>query len=809
MRGALADLLFAARSLRRSPRFVATAIAILALGIGANTAIFSLVDAILLRPLPAVGDASRLVNLVGENVSLPQYWALRDGAARTLALAAQSERLISLQGPNGDARMATGMVVSENYFDVLRVRPALGRFFLRGENEASESVAVLSHAAWTERFGADPGVLGRRISVNGAPVTVVGVTPPGFRGESFGVFPGLWVPLGTWPRLATGPLASLDVHSRNWGWLSVFGRLSDGAPAAPARAALITVLERDAASHGERFEPGRWSVLPALRFAAGAREGDAPGRALGILFAAVLGALLIACANLANLLLARAAGREREIALRLALGATPRRIARQVLAESLLLSAAGAAAGVLVAAWTLGALARVPLMEGLTLSLFEPRVGWHALAFAASLAALVGVAFGVLPALAAARGSAAGALASSSPTLSPRSAARSVLVAAQVALCLALLVASGLLARSLASAWSIDLGLSTANVTLARVQLGLARYDEPRALAFLEEATDRLERRPGIEDVSWTSPLPLAGGNEEESFEAQGVPRGPDGQNPVADFATAGPGCFRTLGIPVLEGREFATDDRAGRPPVAVVNRAMVRRFFGGASPVGRTVSVSRRTATIVGVVGDARSASLTDPAAPQIWVPVLQTPSAALSGLTLAVRAKPEANAATAIREEIRSLDRSLPLEGVESFDDVVRARLFPQRLGAQLLGVFGALSLVLAAVGIYAVVSWSTRTRTREFGIRLALGARGADLRRLVLGRLTAAVGGGLLAGGALGAVAGRLLSGALYGVSPIDPPTFAAAAAVIAGAALLAAAVPARRAARTDPMTALRSE
>ncbi len=809
MRGVLADLVFAARSLRRSPRFAAMAVAILALGIGANTAIFSLVDAILLRPLPAVGAPSRLVNLAGDRISLPQYATLRDDAAGTLALAAQSDRLVALQPPNGgEPRMATAMVVSDNYFDVLGVQPALGRVFVRGENASAEPVAVLSHAAWTERFGADPAVVGRSVVANGSTITVVGVAPRGFRGESFGVFPDLWVPLGTWPRLATGPMASLDLHSRSWGWLSVFGRLREGSTPASARAALTAVLARDAAAHGERYDAARWSVLPALRFAAGAGEGDAPSRAFGILFAAVLGALLIACANLANLLLARAAGREREIALRQALGATPRRIARQVLAESLVLSAAGAAAGLLVAAWTLGVLSRVPLMDGLTLSLFEPRIGGSALAFAAALAAAVGVAFGVLPAISAARAPAAGLLASSSPTLSPRSTTKSALVAAQVALCLALLVASGLLARSLARAWSIDLGVRTANVTVAHVQLGLARYDGPRALAFSEELAGRLERRHGVESASWTSSLPLAGGVQEESFDAEGVPRGADGRPPVAEFAAVGPDYFRTLGIPLLEGREIGPGDRAGQPRVAVVNRALVNRYFRGESPLGRSITLDG-AATIVGVVGDAKSESLTDASAPQIWMPLYQTPSAALSGLTLAVRTRPEAGAAAALREEIRALDRTLPVDDVQPYDDVVAARLFPQRLGAQLLGIFGALSLVLAAVGIYAVVSWSTRSRTREFGIRLALGARGSDVRRLVLGRLAATVGVGLIAGGALGAAAGRLLAGALYGVSPLDPVTFAAASAVIAVAALVAASLPARRASRLDPMTALRSQ
>jgi predicted permease len=597
------------------------------------------------------------------------------------------------------------------------------------------------------------------------------------------------------------------MQSRNWSWLSVFGRLEPGATTAGARAALITVLRRDAAAHGERFEEGRWSVTSSIRSAAGASEGDAPARAFTVLAGAVLGALMIACANLANLLLARAASREREIAMRRALGATPGRIVRQVLVESLVLSFAGAAAGLLVASWILAVLTRVPLIDGLTLSLFEPQLGVHALVFAAALSAVVGVAFGVLPALAAARGPAAGALASNAATLSPRSRLKNALVAVQVALCLALLVTSGLLARSLVRAWSIDLGLKTDGVTLARVQLGMARYDAQRAMAFVSELPARLESRHGIAAASWTGVLPLSGGNEQESFAIEGAPQGE--KPPAADFAAVGPGYFRALGIRLVEGREFEPGDRQGRPSVAVVNRAMAARFFGGESPVGRRVTVQGGAATIVGVVGDARSASLIDAPEPQIWVPLRQSPQEALSGLTLVVRAAPGAPAASIIRDEIRSLDAALPVTDVEPYADVVAARLFPQRLGAQLLGIFGALSLLLAAFGIYAVVSWATRRRTRELGIRLALGARSADLQRLVIGRATAAIAAGIAVGAALAAVSGRLLAGTLYGVSPADPIAFASAAAVIAFAAIAAAYVPARRASRIDPMTALRSE
>jgi predicted permease len=798
----------AVRSLRRSPGFAFAAILILALGIGANTAIFSLADAVLFRPLPAVGDPAALVSLQGDSVSLPLYETLRDEARETVAVAARSQRSMALTHA-GESEMAAGLVVSANYFDVLRTQPHLGRFFGPSEDTSPEAVAVLAHGLWQRRFGADPTIVGRTIIANGAPVTIIGVAPRSFRGEGFGVFPDLWVPLGTWPRLATGPLAKLDVRSRNWGWLTVFGRRASGVTLEGARATLLTILERDAAAHGEEFDGAAWAAVPTVHAPSGGGADLGPSGVFAILGAAVMAALLIACANLANLLLARAAGREREIALRQALGATRTQIARSILVESAVLAFLGAAAGFLAASWTLAAVTRVPLMDGFTLALFEPRLGIRALVFAAGLAAVVAVAFGLLPALRASRAPAASILASSSSTLSRRSALKGALVAAQVALCLALLATSGLFGRSLARALSIDLGLRPDGVTLARVNLGLARYDAPRALVFAAELTKRLEAQPGIRTASWTSSLPISGEQEQETFEAEGyVPA--SGEQPVADVAAVGAGYFRALGTPVRAGREFDAEDRDGHPAVALVNEAMAARYFPGASPLGRRVTVSGATRTIVGVVADARSASLADAPVPQIWAPILQAAPSALSSMTLVVSSGQRWDAAAAvIREEIRGLDASLPVTGVEPYAAVVRARLLPQRLGAALLGIFGALSLVLAAVGIYAVVSWSTRRRTREFGIRLALGARASDVRRLVVRQMAASVSAGAATGLLLAVAAGQLLRGALYGIGPMDPVALGGATLVLAAAALLAAWVPARRASRLDPSRALRQE
>jgi len=807
MKGLWTDVRFAARSLRRSPRFAAVAIAILALGIGANAAIFSLVDAVLLRPLPRVAEPAGLVDVVGETVSEPGYLAVAEAARADVRVAAWRDRSMSLAGA-AVPRILRGAVVSGNYFDVLGVAPALGRFFRESENAPGEAVAVLSRGAWMRDFGSDPSVVGRAIRLNGVPVTVVGVAPAGFRGAAFGVFPEIWVPIGTWPSLATGPLRSLDLHSRNWGWLSLVGRRQSGVSFGRARTAVLSALERDAAAHGESFVASKWSVVPTVRTAAGQGSGMRPERVFAILAGAVAGGLLIACANLANLLLARAAARQRELAVKQALGAGRHRLVRQSLAESLLLSLGGGAAGLLLALWMLSALTRVSLPGDATLSFFEPQLGGRTAAFALMLSAAVGILFGILPALRAAAAVPATMLASTSRTVSPRSAGRGALVGIQVALCVALLATSGLLARSLTRALSIDLGLRTEGVTLAEVSLGLARYEPARAARFVEELPARLEARGPGTVAAWTTTLPLSGGQDEESVELEGyVPR--PGERPAVDVAAVGAGYFRALRIPVREGREFTAEDRDGAPAVAVVNRALAARYFAGRGALGRRVKVGGGSWTIVGIVGDAKSASLTDSPVPQVWAPILQMPEAALSGLDLVVRSDSPAAARDAIVTEIRALDPSLPIEGMQSYSEIVGSRLLPQRLGAGLLALFGGLSLLLAAFGIYAVISWSAQRRARELGIRVALGARSSQIRRLVMRQTAGPVAVGAAAGLALAVVAGRLLADALYGVSAADPVALAASASALAAAAFAAAWLPARRASRVDPMTALRSE
>ncbi|HEY1249976.1 MAG TPA: ADOP family duplicated permease [Thermoanaerobaculia bacterium] len=805
----LRDVRHALRALVRAPRFSAAAVLILGIGIGANCAIFSLIDAVLLRPLTGVGAPDALVSLRGDSLSYPQYRTLRDGARGTVQLAAAQIRTMSLVGNDGgDPEVIGGALASGNYFDVLAARPALGRFFGPSEEDGFHPVAVLSHRLWRSRFGESAAVLGRTVRLNGVPFEVIGVAPRGFRGVEFGDYPDLWVTIGAMPRLATGGLARLDIQSRNWGWLRAFGRLAPGVTRSGAASALVTILQGEAAAHGETFDPSLWSLSLTRAGAAGLGGKESTGGLFVILSAAVAAALLIACANLANLLLARAAAREREVAIRRALGASRARLVGQMLAESLLLALAGGACGLLGASWAISALSGLGLPGGLTLGIFEPEIGGRVAGFAMLVSGLTGVAFGLLPALHASRAPIESVLRSTASTLARRSVARGVFLGAQVALCLALLATAGLFTRSLSRALAIDLGFRPAGMTLAKVRLGLQRYDPPRAAAFLDDLTRRLSAQSGVRAVSWTGILPLSGEESVETFEAEGYAPAA-GEKPVAQVAVVGAGYFRALQVPLAAGREFEASDRGDAPPVAVVNEAMARRYWPGRSPIGRLLTVDKPR-RVVGVVRDARFASLSAAAEPYAFAPVLQFPTAALDELTLVVRADATpAVAAGWIRAAVRELDPSLPVTAVGPYADVIAGLLLPQRAGAALLGVFGALALLLAAFGIYAVVSYSVAQRTREVGIRIALGAAPAEVRGLVVRQSAAPIAAGLAAGLLLAAAAARLLGGLLYGVAPLDPIAFGAATLALAASGLLAAWVPARRASRIDPIAAIRTE
>jgi predicted permease len=810
MRHISQDIRFAIRAFRSSPIFTVSALTVLALGVGLNAATFSLFDAVVLRPLPAVARPTELVDIEPGGTTYPSYVFLRDGSQAFSGLAAWSHRWLSLAGA-GEAERIRGAVVSSNYFDVLGVPPEDGRFFVPREEESGDAVAVISHALWQRRFEGKRRALGASVVLNGAPFTVVGVAPRSFRGVAFGAVPDLWIPVGAWPRVVTGPMARLDYHRRSWGWLSMFGRLRPGVGLPAARASVTLVGKREAAAFPEMGprETER-SIEPLSRTAAGAGNDADPVRLFGLLLGAVGIVLVIACANLANLLLARAAGRRREIAIRQALGAGRARLVQQLLTESLLLALAGGAAGVLVASWSIGLLTQIPIPGGReTFAAFGVALDARVLAFAMAVSLVTGVLFGLAPALRGSRIEVLAALKDAPAVGTERAVSRGALVAAQVALCLVLLSCAGLFVRSLRNALSIDLGFEPRGVALASVHLGLARYDEPRARQFARELSDRVARLPGVRSVAWTGLLPLSGGQDTETVAIEGAPAG---MRSEVDTIAVGPGYFSTLGLPILAGREFqeALDLPAG-PGSVVINEAAARRFWPGRSPLGRRLEMMGRPRTVVGVMRDSRFRSFREVGIPLVAADIEQLRDAGLlSEMTLAVRAAGDPRALLpAIAAESARIDPGLPIFNLRTLEDAIGDMLLPQRLGSTLLGLFALISFLLAQVGVYAIVAGNVARRRREFGIRMALGSRPAEMRRMVLRQTSTP----LVAGAAIGLLIAfgvtRLFGQFLYGIAPTDVATLAAALLILLAGGLAAADLPARRATRVDPMEALRNE
>jgi predicted permease len=807
----LQDLRYAVRTLAKSPGFTAAAILILSLGIGANTAIFSLIDAVVLHSLPGVAKPEGLVDLSGGAASYPWYRSVRETTPVFDGLAAWRQRALNLSGA-GVAERIRGGIVSGNYFEVLGARATLGRVFSQADEESGDAIVVLSQRLWRSHFGSDPSIVGKAIQLNGVPFTVIGLAPDGFRGTAFGMAPDLWVPIGSWPRLATGNFQSLDIHKRGWSWLSVFGRLKPGVRLPEAQSGVDVAARRELAAF-PTDAPGdmRLTLQPTVRAAAGFGEPGNPVGFLAILAVAVAASLAIACANLANLLLARAAARRKEIAVRQALGASRGRLIGQLLTESVALATLGGAAGVLVASWTLALIVRTPLPGDLSLSTFGPTIDPRALGFSLLLSVATGLAFGLIPAFQASRTPVGVVLKTSGTGAAGRSTARGALVMAQVSLCLVLLLTAGLLGRSLQSALATDLGFQPRGLTLASIHPGLLRYDAARAAVLLKELQQRVAASPGVQEASWVSIVPLSGDQWIETLAIEGDPP-PPGKRPEAEINVVGAQFFRAMQIPLVAGRGFDERlDLEGSSPVVLVNEAMAKRFGPGSSALGRRLDIAGANRTVVGISKDFRTGSFRDGAAPQVYLPLSQGLSrAGLETVTLVTRGAAEAtNAGALVRAEARRLDPNLPVDDVLAYDAELGGQLVAQRLGSRILGLFGLLSLVLAAVGIYAVVSYSVERRTREIGIRMALGARAADVRSLVVSQSATPLVLGLGLGLALGAAAARLLRGFLFGISPTDPVTFVAGTALLGLCGVAAAWLPALRATRIDPMSALRSE
>lgn len=805
------DIRYAIRTLLRAPGFTAAAVLTLALGIGANTAIFTALDRLILRPLP-VEHPEQLVLVVTDrgasgrnyNLSYPSYTDVRDNLPGLAGLLAHNSAPVTLTSESGAERIEGG-AVSAGFFRTLQLPLELGRDFSADEDRPGvpSDVVILSHGFWRRRFNADPQIVGRTIGVNGRPFTVVGVAARGFGGLIRGVEEQLWIPLS----LAGKTISPEFATRRTMIWLNVIGRLAPGVSLEQATAA-AAALDRGLVEQRQRDSTHHTQLLPAAHGLTWAvSEYRAP---LTILMVAVALVLVIACANVASLVLARASARRREIAIRVSLGAGPRRLLRQLLTESAVLALAGGVAGLALAVW-LG-----DLLPTLRTGWGDPIAGaggvdGRVLGFTAVATALTILVFGVLPARQVVRSDVVTNLKETGLTRAPgrRLGLRDVLVIAQVALSLVLLTGAALFLRTLVGLQNVDPGFDANNVVLAGIDLEPRGYDMARRRDFYSRLEHRLASFPGAASFAATV-TPNPGGWNWGGVRVEGYTPAP-AEVVGFDVNRVGPRYFETLHIPVLQGRAFDARDRADAAPVIMVNQAIVRRYFAGQNPVGRRIwDGTDSTATaleVIGVVADGKYRGLRERDELMAYVPGL---SHAPWSATILVRGGGDPGRVIAmLRQEVRTLDAQLPLIGTRTMEQHLTAALSRERLLAALATALGLLGLALAAVGLFGLLAYGVARRTREFGVRIALGARPADVLGLVTREGLQRAGLGL----AIGAVAAfgvtRLFRAMLYDVAPADPVSFLAAAFVLALVALAACLGPARRAARIEPMTALRSE
>ena len=812
MRNIFRDFSLAARVLAKSPGFTIASVLTLALGIGANSAMFTLADATLLRPLNVRSPESLVVwSWSGSYPDYKEYAARNDIFDGVFAVGGTFRVNLA---DDGRADLAWATFVSGNTFDVLGVSAAHGRTLLPSDDVANGPiVAVLGYDYWKTRFGGDPSAVGRSLRINGRTLTIVGVAEKGFRGTTLLSTPSLYLPTAVSSTVRGGFFGDIDpLTTRDWVWLTIVGRLKDGIALSQATAAMDTMYAR---LHPMR-DAGDREVLrlePLQTRALGSGAGDV--RTFVRLLLGVVGlTLLIGCANLANLLLAKAAARKREIGVRLALGATRGRVVQQMLVESIALAAFGGLAGIGVAAGALHMLSRYQLPGGLPIENLDLSVNGTALAVTFGLSVLTGVLFGAMPAWRASRTDLLISLRDQSRSATSRGGARSVLLSAQVALSLVLLAGTGLFARSLAAALDRPLGFDVRNVMTATVNLSLVQYDRDRALAFYADGLERVRALPQVESAAWSSVIPTRGLRMSDAT-VDGYTMSPGETLSVyithvtADF-------FKTVGTRIVSGRTFEGDDAPGAPLAGIINETMAKKYFAGRSPIGGTLRLFRSAPiTIVGVVENTVVRTLDEPAAPQLYLSLTRSARAgsdriATDAMHMFVRTRGDVEEAMpAVRQQLQGLEPELPLYDIESFEGRLQRLVMPQRMGALLLSLFSALALALATVGIYGVATYVASLRTREIGVRMALGATAEGVRRMILAQGARPVAVGILVGLGLAIYASRMARTFLVDVSPFDPLTFVTATGVLTLVALLASYVPARRASRIEPVQALRDE
>jgi predicted permease len=833
------DLRYGIRSLVKRPGFAIIAVVTLALGIGANTAIFTLVNAVMLKSLP-VSHPEQLVlfsDTTGEGTSLEDtprtgqwkrfsyasYQYLRDHnqSFQDITALRSGESRLSVRKTGAEAgqptQRASGHLVAGNYFSVLGVTATRGRV-LTPEDDApsAEPAAVISNRYWEQQLNSDPAIVGKVLVINGTNFTVVGVTPPEFFGERVRRPPDLWLPLAFHPQIE---LRKSFLDDNEAYWLMLMGRLKQGVGIEQAQAstnlALRQFLTDQAGSQiNDERQRGIQNTYVQLIPGAGGISGlrSLYSKPLHMLMAIVGMVLLIACANVGSLLLSRAASRNAEISLRMALGATRVRVIRQLLTESMLLAVIGGICGVVLSHWGVILLVRLVAKE----APLDTRPDAVVLLFAFGVSILSGVLFGVVPAIRASKTDLALAMKEKSRTGVGRLrfSLSSGLVVMQVGLSMVLLTGAGLFARSLLKLQSEDVGFDHSNVLLLGLDPRLAGYKPTELAQLYQQILDRLSSTANVRSVTLATYSPLSGTSRTSSIKVQGYTAQPGDDLTVEDILT-GPKYAETLGIPLRRGREIELRDTAASERVAVVNETFVEHYFKGQNPIGRTLTFDDDTDNgamlqIVGVIADIKSSGARELSQATVYRPILQIQDEAAYAVTIQVRTAGDASSATTqVRQAINQIDDKLPIFGVTTLREQLQEKLKQDRLIAQLVSFFGALALLLACIGLYGVMAHGVARRTNEIGIRMALGARGGNIAWMILRETLVLVIAGLVLGAPAALLAGRLISTQLFGLNPSDPGTLIGAAVVLTVVALLAGYIPARRASRVNPLVALRYE
>jgi len=818
MRTLWQDLRYALRTLAKNRGFAIVAVISLALGIGANTTIFTLINAVFLNPLPArrVSELLAVLTVDATNpsvwtVSYPNYKDIRDGNEVFSGLAAYSfPNLLAMNASGEEPQQTFVEFVTGNYFDVLGLEPALGRFFLPEEDETpgSHPVAVLGHGLWSRRFGKDPRVLGSIVRLNGHPFTIVGVGPEGFKGVTVLFGPDLWVPTMMREQLAAVRVRDF-FNDRRGLFFFVFGRLRTGASREQANANVAAIANALAQEYPEPNKGRSAKVMPLAEATLfpGFRDSFVLG---GVVLMIIVGlVLLIACSNVANLMLAKAVSRQKEVAIRLSLGCGRWRLVRQLLTESALLGLLGGAVGLIVAFLGRDFISsfRPAFLANNILDLtLDSRV----FGFALLISLATGLLFGLAPALAASRFSVVEALKEESRTAGRwrRLSLRNALVVVQVTLSIVSLIAAGLFVRSSRRAHELDTGFETRRLGVMVVNPGQGGYDQPRAEQFYRSVLERVGGLPGLRSASWASNLPLFGGFLRSVF-PEGLENQDGEKGVLVQTNIVEPGFFETFDVALLRGRDFSTADRKDSIPVAVINEKMAQRFWSGEDAIGKRFRMYGNDffQEIVGIVETTKIGTLGEDPQPCAYLPLEQNYSDAMT-LYLRTEGDP-APVMTAAQREIRAMDPLVPVINPLTVGEVIDQSLFAPKLAAGLLGVMGVMALALASVGLYGVLAFRVGQRFREIGLRMALGAQRSDVLRMVLTNAMMLVGVGVGIGLVAAFAVSRAVKSLLYGISATDPATFLGVTLVLAAVALVASSIPALRASRVDPLVALRHQ